>query len=184
MRFLAKTPSAKHINFISRRRLAHWSAATHSLVTRTRRLRRVRVRRRRSPSAVSIGEQMVWLDFDKWFDHLCDIENLCLETVDTSWLGVAFEALLFVYSFCALAEVADVYLAPALECLCFRWNVPEDAAGASFLALGGAAPEIIISMISTLKGNLQHAKSTRASHALEASATLSRTSAHSSRLAL
>ena len=42
-------------------------------------------------------------------------------------------------------------VAPSLETLCVRWNVREDVAGASFMALGSAAPEVIINAISTLK---------------------------------
>ena len=91
-------------------------------------------------------------------DTMCDYENLCLETIDGSWAGIIFEAILFGYTFCGIAEVADQYLAPALETLCARWKVPEDVAGASFLAMGGAAPEIIISIVSTVKGRVLSGK--------------------------
>ena len=37
----------------------------------------------------------------------------------------------------------------SLETLCVRWNVREDVAGASFMAFGSAAPEIIINAVST-----------------------------------
>ena len=39
----------------------------------------------------------------------------------------------------------------SLETLCARWNIREDVAGASFVAFGSAAPEIIINSITTLK---------------------------------
>ena len=38
-----------------------------------------------------------------------------------------------------------------LETLCARWNIREDVAGASFVAFGSAAPEIIINSITTIK---------------------------------
>lgn len=61
------------------------------------------------------------------------------------------EVLLFVYSFAGLAIVCDDYLVQSLETLCARWNIREDVAGASFVAFGSAAPEIIINSITTLK---------------------------------
>ena len=47
--------------------------------------------------------------------------------------------------------MADEHLVVSLETLCVRWNVREDVAGASFMAFGSAAPEIIINAISTIK---------------------------------
>ena len=78
-------------------------------------------------------------------------ENLCLDNIDGEWWGVAVELIAFVYSFVAVAIVADRHLVVSLETLCVRWNVREDVAGASFMALGSAAPEVIINAISTLK---------------------------------
>ncbi len=51
----------------------------------------------------------------------CDYENLCLELIDGSWIGVIFEIFVFIYSFVGIAEVADAYLAVGLETLCERW---------------------------------------------------------------
>ena len=39
----------------------------------------------------------------------------------------------------------------SLETLCVRWNIREDIAGASFMAFGSAAPEIIVNAVSTIK---------------------------------
>ena len=81
----------------------------------------------------------------------CDYENLCLELIDGTWWGVIIEIWLIIYTFVGIAKVADAHLAPGLEVLCKRWSIPDDVAGASFLALGSAAPEIIISVVSTIK---------------------------------
>jgi len=81
----------------------------------------------------------------------CQWENLCLDSIDGSWCGILVEALVLLYSFAAVAIIADSHLVPALETLCVRWGVREDVAGASFMAFGSAAPEIVINTISTLK---------------------------------
>lgn len=78
-------------------------------------------------------------------------ENLCLDNIDGNWWGVAIEILLLVYAFVGVAVVADRHLVVSLETLCVRWDVREDVAGASFMAFGSAAPEIVINAISTLK---------------------------------
>mmetsp|Transcript_7537 Transcript_7537/g.12148 ORF Transcript_7537/g.12148 Transcript_7537/m.12148 type:complete len:406 (+) Transcript_7537:1264-2481(+) len=67
------------------------------------------------------------------------------------WIDFGLEACLFLYAFLGLAIVCDNYLVPSLETLCIRWHVREDVAGASFMALGSAAPEIIVNAISTYK---------------------------------
>ena len=59
-----------------------------------------------------------------------------------------------IYCFFALAIVCDEYLAPALETLCVRWGVREDVAGATFLAFGSAAPEIVINAVTTIKSQV------------------------------
>ena len=78
-------------------------------------------------------------------------ENLCLDNIDSSGWGVLFELALLLYAFTAVAIIADDHLVVSLETLCVRWNVREDVAGASFMAFGSAAPEIIINAISTIK---------------------------------
>ena len=39
-----------------------------------------------------------------------------------------------------------------MEILCVKLNLKEDVAGASFLAFGASAPEIVISTITTIQG--------------------------------
>ena len=87
-------------------------------------------------------------------DIACDAEDLCFNLLDQTWQGVVVEFVIAVYSFVGIAVVADEHLAPSLETLCHRLNLPEDVAGASFLALGSAAPEIIIAAVSTVKSLL------------------------------
>jgi len=70
------------------------------------------------------------------------------------WWGFALEIVVLLYSFAGLALVCDDYMVPALETLCVRWNVQEDVAGATFMAFGSAAPEIIINAVQTIKSRL------------------------------
>jgi Ca2+/Na+ antiporter len=44
--------------------------------------------------------------------------------------------------FAAIAIVADTFFAPAVGRIAERLKLPEDVAGATLLALGGAAPDI------------------------------------------
>ena len=82
---------------------------------------------------------------------MCDYENFCFEQIDGHAWGVAIEVVVFVYSFVGIALVADEHLTTSLETLCARWEIPTDVAGASFLALGSAAPEIVVAAVSTVK---------------------------------
>lgn len=58
---------------------------------------------------------------------------------------------LILLAFLGLAIVCDDYLCPAIDIICERLKIPDDVAGASFLALGSAAPEIAISAVATAK---------------------------------
>ncbi len=55
-------------------------------------------------------------------------------------------------SFLALAIICDDFLVPPIELFCDRYRIPDEAAGASFLAFGSSAPEIVIATIATLSG--------------------------------
>jgi len=81
----------------------------------------------------------------------CDVENACLEQIDCKPWGKMVEAVIFFFSFAGLAIVCDDHLVGSLETLCVRWNIREDIAGASFMAFGSAAPEIIVNAVSTIK---------------------------------
>lgn len=79
------------------------------------------------------------------------LESLCLNGIDGHGWGIALEVAVFLYCFAGLAIVCDDFLVISLETLCVRFNVREDIAGASFLAFGSAAPEIIINAVTTLQ---------------------------------
>lgn len=76
------------------------------------------------------------------------------ENVDGSWWGVAFQVLILLYCFLGLAIVCDDHMVPSLDTLCYRWSVPEDVAGATFMAFGSAASEIIINVVATIQAQM------------------------------
>ena len=77
-------------------------------------------------------------------------DNLCLSVIDHSVTGLLLEAVIFIFAFGGLALAAE-HLCNAMETLCERWRIHEDVGGATFIAFGGAIPEITINCISTLK---------------------------------
>jgi len=96
----------------------------------------------------------------------CDfLENFCLNKVDVfsglfqlpdlrcqanGW-GVLLEIFIFLYSMLGLAIVCDDHMVAALERVCDVYMIREDVAGATFMAFGSAAPEIIINMVGSIK---------------------------------
>jgi len=74
-----------------------------------------------------------------------------------TWWGFLLEILICFYSFVGLGYVCDDYMVPALETLCVRWQIPEDVAGATFMAFGSAAPEIIINVVQLVKNRISEA---------------------------
>lgn len=68
-----------------------------------------------------------------------------------NFFGLILQLVILLYCFLGLAIVCDDHLVPALDTLCHRCNIPEDVAGATFMAFGSAAPEIIINCIATLQ---------------------------------
>eukprot|EP00928_Gymnodinium_smaydae_P029110 TRINITY_DN22016_c0_g2_i1.p1 TRINITY_DN22016_c0_g2~~TRINITY_DN22016_c0_g2_i1.p1 ORF type:complete len:476 (-),score=65.32 TRINITY_DN22016_c0_g2_i1:103-1530(-) len=79
------------------------------------------------------------------------LETLCLELIDSNWLGILFELLLYLFCFLGLSIICDDHLVPSLETLCSRWSISEDVAGATFMAFGSGAPEVIISGVVALR---------------------------------
>jgi len=73
------------------------------------------------------------------------------ESLDTHWWGYLVEVVLLLQCFVGLAIVCDEYMVPALETLCRRWGIREDVAGATFMAFGSAAPEIIVNAVATIQ---------------------------------
>jgi len=51
------------------------------------------------------------------------------------------------YMFVALAIVCDEFFVPSLEVIIEKLGIPEDVAGATFMAAGGSAPELFTSVI-------------------------------------
>lgn len=74
--------------------------------------------------------------------------------IDGSWWGVALQVFILLYCFLGLAIVCDDHMVPSLDTLCHRWNVPEDVAGATFMAFGSAASEIIINVVATIQAQM------------------------------
>ncbi len=97
----------------------------------------------------------------------CDfLDNMCLNKVDQysgsfdlaagepcegRAIGLLLEMFIFLYAMLGLAIVCDDYMCVSLERMCDVWMIREDVAGATFMAFGSAAPEIIINFVSTLK---------------------------------
>ena len=90
------------------------------------------------------------------------LDNMCLDNIDYipnsfqpncpgNSIGIFIEICMFLYAMLGLAIVCDDYLCVALERLCDVYNIREDVAGATFMAFGSAAPEIIVNAVSTLK---------------------------------
>ena len=52
-----------------------------------------------------------------------------------------------IYMFAALALVCDEFFVPSLEIIIEKLHIPEDVAGATFMAAGGSAPEFFTSLI-------------------------------------
>lgn len=100
----------------------------------------------------------------------CEIEGEGAQEIDWAFfdnngdnaLGTFLEVLLLLYCFVGLALICDDYLAVGLETLCRRWNVKEDVAGATFMAIGSAAPEIVINVIAAIQaGTSSNPKATQ-----------------------
>jgi Ca2+/Na+ antiporter len=82
------------------------------------------------------------------FDAFTD--NLCLSVIDHTIGGLFLETCIFIFAFAGLAFAAE-HLCNSMETLCERWKIHEDVGGATFIAFGGAIPEITINCVSTLK---------------------------------
>jgi K+-dependent Na+/Ca+ exchanger-like protein len=55
-------------------------------------------------------------------------------------------------SFYLLNEVTDRFFVPSLDKIAHRWNMSDDAAGATLMAAGSSAPELFIAIISLIYG--------------------------------
>lgn len=80
--------------------------------------------------------------------------------VDGSWWGVFLQFVTLFYCFCGLAIVCDEHMVPSLDTLCQRWEIGEDVAGATFMAFGSAAPEMIINLVATIQSSTSDSETT------------------------
>ena len=78
--------------------------------------------------------------------HLCKENVTCTASVDVC---------LSLYIFLALAFICEDYLVPAIEVLCARFSIPDEAAGASFVAFATSAPEIMVNAAATRRGKVE-----------------------------
>jgi len=56
-------------------------------------------------------------------------------------------------SFVLLAIICDEFFVPALEVIAEKWQLPEDVAGATLMAIGSSAPELCIAFIALVQGS-------------------------------
>ena len=71
-------------------------------------------------------------------------------------LGLAIlQLIVCLWLFLALAIVCDDFMVPSIEIFCRRWKIPDEAAGASILAFGSSAPEILINIVATVHGKVE-----------------------------
>lgn len=82
------------------------------------------------------------------------------ENVDGHVWGFFLQILCVFYSFIGLAIVCDEHMVPSLDTLCHRWGIGEDVAGATFMAFGSAAPEIIINVVATIQAQTSDPETT------------------------
>lgn len=61
--------------------------------------------------------------------------------------------LFMLYMFAGLALVCEEYFVPSLNILCERLKLPDDVAGATFMAAGASSPELFASLIGVLSGS-------------------------------
>eukprot|EP00795_Rhopilema_esculentum_P013513 gene13513-4393_t len=88
-----------------------------------------------------------------WFIHTAIISPGSEVSVNSRGLKYSVILLLgsvlltSVYMFIALAFVCDDYFVASLDHICENLNLSEDVAGATFMAVGGSAPELFTSVI-------------------------------------
>ncbi|EER17377.1 Sodium/potassium/calcium exchanger 5 precursor, putative, partial [Perkinsus marinus ATCC 50983] len=77
-------------------------------------------------------------------------ESLCLNSIGNPVVEVVIEVGLLLIAFATLALAAD-HLCDSMETLCDHWGLPEEIGGATFMAFGGAVPEITVNSLATMK---------------------------------
>ena len=67
--------------------------------------------------------------------------------------ALAWNILVLIYMFLALAIVCDEYFVPSLEVMTDRLKLSPDVAGATLMAAGGSMPELCTSLLGTFQGS-------------------------------
>ena len=81
-----------------------------------------------------------------------DWTTLCLEVIDWNFGGILLEIVIFLFCLILMGKIVDERLVPSLEALSDKWHLKEDVAGATLLAIGSSAPDIVISCITSFQG--------------------------------
>lgn len=77
-----------------------------------------------------------------------------MDTGGVAIWGILLQMITMLYAFLGLAIICDDHLVPALDTLVAVWQIPDDVAGATFMAFGSAAPEIVIAAVSTAQATV------------------------------
>lgn len=83
-----------------------------------------------------------------------DIPWEVMDTGGVAIWGILLQMITLLYAFLGLAIICDDHLVPALDTLVAVWQIPDDVAGATFMAFGSAAPEIVIAAVSTAQATV------------------------------
>ena len=93
-------------------------------------------------------ETHLFVPSDYWDGELCD--DHCDGHSNSLLLPLVCFML---YMFVGLAIVCDEYFVPSLNILCERLQMPDDVAGATFMAAGASSPELFASLIGVLSNS-------------------------------
>ena len=63
--------------------------------------------------------------------------------------AVILHTICLIYMFCGIAIICDEYFVSSLELISSRLKISDDVAGATFMAAGGSAPELMTNFVST-----------------------------------
>ena len=77
--------------------------------------------------------------FESNLKSVCQLE---LDTIPGLWL--AFYVFCILWLFVAIAIICDDFFVPSLEAISEKLDLSEDVAGATFMAAGSSAPELLV----------------------------------------
>ena len=76
-----------------------------------------------------------------WLAYLPDTGTACLGFLLMSYMFIGFHI------------ICDDFFVPALNVLCEKLGMPDDIAGATFMAAGASSPELFASLIGVLSNS-------------------------------